>query len=192
MPSNAIPLKVLTEQVAEAIDGRRVRCAVFTTFTFDPGFFEINILPVLFDQPFSQPDKVRRLQLEDALRTIDHVAVYYDRRALAQDGEPAQLDYRRLDVSRSTGYFHPKVILLVVDDHRSDDESARVDKESDEPIRQALIVGILSANLTRAGWWENVECAHIEEINDREIDGERLCVSARLAVPHSKNSPVGE
>ena len=173
MPSNVIPLKVLTEQVAEAIEGRRMRSAVFTTFTFDPGFFEINVLPVLFDQPFSQPDKVRRLQLEDALRTIDHVAVYYDRRALAQDGEPAQLDYRRLDVSRSTGYFHPKVILLLVDDHRSDDGSARVDKESDEPIRQALIVGILSANMTRAGWWENVECAHIEEIKDREIDGER-------------------
>ena len=53
MPSTVIPLKVLTEQVAEAIAGRRVRSAVFTTFSFDPGFFEINILPVLFDQPFS-------------------------------------------------------------------------------------------------------------------------------------------
>ena len=105
MQSAAIPMKVLTEQVAEAIDGRRVRSAVFTTFSFDPRFFELNILPVLFDQPFSQPDKVRSLQLEDALRMVDHLAVYYDRRALAQDGEPAQLDYRRLDVSRSTGYL---------------------------------------------------------------------------------------
>ena len=173
MPSTIIPLKVLAEQVAEAIGGRRVRSAVFTTFSFDPGFFEINILPVLFDQPFSQPDKVRRLQLEDALRTMDHLAVYYDRRALAQDGEPAQLDYRRLDVSRRTGYFHPKVVLLLVEDRHDDDEAASDDEEGTKPVRLALVVGIFSANLTRAGWWENVECAHIEEIKDRDVDDER-------------------
>ncbi len=166
-------MKVLTEQVAEAIDGRRVRSVVFTTFSFDPGFFELNILPVLFDQPFSQPDKVRRVQLEDALRTVDHLAVYYDRRALAQDGEPAQMDYRRLDVSRRTGYFHPKVILLLVDEHHEAGGEAADDGSDAEPSRQALVVGILSANLTRAGWWENVECAHIEEIKDRDINDER-------------------
>ena len=173
MQSTAIPMKVLTEQVAEAINGRRVRSAVFTTFSFDPGFFELNILPVLFDQPFSQPDKVRRLQLEDALRTVDHLAVYYDRRALAQDGEPAQLDYRRLDVSRHTGYFHPKVILLLVEERREARGEAVDDGREAEPARQALVIGILSANLTRAGWWENVECAHIEEINDADASDQR-------------------
>ena len=173
MSSALVPLKALTEQVAEAIDGRRVRAAVFTTFSFDPGFFELNVLPVLFDQPFSQPDKVRRLQLEDALRTIDHVAVYFDRRALSQDGEPAQLDYRRIDVSRQTGYFHPKVILILVDDWNTDRESASETETSSGPRRQSLIVGILSANLTRAGWWENVECAHLEEIRDVDVDGAR-------------------
>ena len=173
-------MKVLTEQVAEAIDGRRVRSAVFTTFSFDPGFFELNILPVFFDQPFSQPDKVRRLQLEDALRTVDHLAVYYDRRALAQDGEPAQLDYRRLDVSRSTGYFHPKVILLLVDEHLEAGGEATDDGRDAEPARRALVVGILSANLTRAGWWENVECAHIEEIKDRDIDDKRCSFRSDL------------
>ncbi len=174
MPSTVIPMKVLTEQVAEAIDSRRVKTAVFTTFSFDPGFFELNILPVLFDNPFSQPDKVRRLQLEDALRTVDHVAVYYDRRALARDGEPAQLDYRRFDVSRRTGYFHPKVILLLVDEHQETGGETTDDGNDSKPVRQALVVGILSANLTRAGWWENVECAHFEEIDDRDID-DRAC-----------------
>ena len=173
MQSAVIPMRVLTEQVADAIKGRRVRSGVFTTFSFDPGFFELNILPVLFDQPFSQPDKVRRLQLEDALRTIDHLAVYYDRRALAQDGEPAQLDYRRLDVSRHTGYFHPKVILLLVDEHDEASDAPTDNGRNAEPARQALIIGILSANLTRAGWWENVECAHIEEIKDSNVNDER-------------------
>lgn len=172
MSSNVIPLKVLTEQVAEAIDGRQVKTAVFTTFSFDPGFFELHILPVLFDRPFSQPEKVRRLQLEDALRAIDHLAVYYDRRALAQDGEPAQLDYRRLDVSRKTGYFHPKVIFVLVQERNSDANSSARNRDGSASSHMALIVGILSANLTRSGWWENVECAHIEEIKDRNVDGQ--------------------
>ena len=177
MASATIPMSVLADRLKEAVDGRRVRAGVFTTFSFDPGFFELNILPILFDQPFSQPDKVRRLQLEDALRTVDELAVYYDRRALSQDGEPAQLDYRRIDLSRKTGYFHPKVILLLVDeagdDARDNEGVESAFEEAAGTSAQALVVGVLSANLTRAGWWENVECAHLEEIKDRDVDDER-------------------
>ena len=166
MSSATIPMQVLSRQLGDAIAGRRVRAGVFTTYTFDPAFFELQVLPLLFpDSSFSQPSKVRRAQLDDALRTVEHLAVYYDRQALAQDGEPAQLDYRRIDVGRRTGCFHPKVVLLLVDDHHDEDEPV-------EPIRQSLIVGLLSANLTRAGWWENLECAHLDEIKDWEADDE--------------------
>jgi hypothetical protein len=157
-----IPAGVLSQQLADAIADRRVRAAVFTSFTFDPGFFELHILPLLFDQSFSQVDKVRRIQLEDAMRSIEHMAVYYDRSALAQDAEPAQLDYRRIDVSRATGCFHPKVVLLLVDDPTG----ASPEDEFPQSFN-SLIVAVMSANVTRAGWWENVECAHIEEVKDR-------------------------
>lgn len=174
MTVSTVPTSVLSQQVQDAIDGRRVRCAVFTTFSFDPAFFELQILPLLFDQSFRQPDKVRRIQLDDALRAVDNIAVYYDMRALAQDGGPAQLDYRRIDVSRGTGYFHPKVVLLLVDDVTSEDRRRGDDAEPDEDsVRQALLVGILSANLTRSGWWENVECAHIEEVKDKASGNQR-------------------
>ena len=116
MAMSTVPTAVLSQQVQDAVDGRRVRCAVFTPFSFAPAFFELHILPLLFDQSFRQPDKIRRIQLDDALRAVDNVAVYYDRQALAQDGAPAQLDYRRIDVGRGTGYIHPKVVLLLVDD----------------------------------------------------------------------------
>ena len=152
-------LAVLSSRFAEAIGNRRVRTAVFTTYTFDPGFFELQVLPLLFQhQSFSQvDDKVRLQQLEDALRGVDHLSVYYDRRALSQDAEPARLDYRRIDVRRRTGAFHPKLAFLLVD-KRDEDETVH---------HQSLLVACLSANLTRAGWWENVECGHIEEIRHR-------------------------
>ncbi|MCK4412657.1 MAG: hypothetical protein KAY32_03850 [Candidatus Eisenbacteria sp.] len=164
-----VPVAVLSQRLSEAIAGRRVRVAAFTTFTFDPAFFELHVLPTLFDQSFSQIDKVRRIQLEDAMRAVDQIAVYYDRSALSQDGEPAQLDYRRIDVRRATGCFHPKLVLLLVDDPTGAEEG------DDFPTSYpSLIVGILSANLTRAGWWESVECAHFEEVKDRDWRDVRL------------------
>jgi hypothetical protein len=163
-----VPQEVLSEEIKEKIAGRRVRAAVFTTFSFDPGFFEMQILPVLFDCPFRQPKKLRLIQLEDAIRSVDALAVYYDHSALSQDAEPAQLGYERIDVRREgKGIFHPKVVLLLVD------EPSEQDVEGLAPRYQSLIVGILSANLTRSGWWENVECGHFEEIKDFEVDPRR-------------------
>ena len=164
-----LPEAVLSRRLAEAVRGRRVRSAVFTTFNFDPGFFELQVLPLLFSQSFSQVDKVRLLQLEDALRGVDHLSVYYDRGALSQDAEPARLDYRRIDVRRATGVFHPKLAFLLVDESKEPGEDAHETRQY-----QSLLVACLSANLSRAGWWENVECAHIEEINDRDQAPDRV------------------
>ena len=148
--TTAIPVAILSDALQRAIRGRRVRVAVFTTFAFEPGFFEEEIVPVLFEQSFSHVPKIRLVQLEESLRAVDHMAVYYDRRALVTSGTSASLDIRRIPMSRATGYFHPKVIMLLV-------ESAG------EQASDALIVAVLSANLTRAGWWENVECACLYE-----------------------------
>ncbi len=161
------PEAVLSRRLSEAIRGRSVRSAVFTTFNFDPGFFELQVLPLLFSQSFSQVDKVKLLQLEDALRDVDHVAVYYDRRALSQDAEPARLDYGRIDVRRRTGVFHPKLAFILVDEPMESDDDAVA-------VYHSLVVACLSANLSRAGWWENVECAHIEEIRDRDFGSTRV------------------
>jgi hypothetical protein len=170
----ALPTAVLSERLSEVIDGRRVRAAVFTTFSFDPGFFELHVLPLLFDETFSQVEKVRRIQLEDAVMSLDDLGVYYDSSALSQDALPAQLDFRRIAIRRTTGCFHPKLVLLLVDEHVDDDAA-----EDEEPY-QSLIVGVQSANLTRGGWWESVECAHFEEISDADLDDSRCAFRSDL------------
>jgi hypothetical protein len=164
--SSDVPQQVLSQALGDVIAGRRVRVAMFTTYSFDPGFFELQVLPILFELPFRQADVLKRIQLEDALRQVEHIAVYYDQRALASDAEPAQLDYRRIDVRHATGAFHPKLVLLLVEEPGEDGEPASG--------YRSLIVGILSANLTRSGWWENVECAHFEEIRDRDLEPARV------------------
>ena len=152
------PKRVLSDEISRAIGGRRVVAAMFTTFSFDPAFFELEILPLLFEGRikggFSHVEKVRRVQLEDCLRDMAEIEVFYDRSGLVGNAGPASLDFRRIDVGRRTGVFHPKLALVLVENPPS---------QGGEPTR-SLIVATLSANLTRSGWWENLEAGHVEEI----------------------------
>ena len=147
---------VLSDALMEAIGGRRVKVAVFLTFQFDPGFFEEELLPLLFDQSFSHVPQIRLVQMEERLRSFDHLAVYFDRRGLTAEARPARLDYRRFGVQRHTGFFHPKNILLLVENQEGD------------RYWDSLVFVTLSANLTKAGWWENVEVAHMTEVRSGE------------------------
>ncbi len=159
-----IPRAVLSEQYEERLNGRRLLAAVFVTFRFDPEFFEQQVLPVFVDVPTSHSEAIRRVQLEETLKDVPHrIAVYYDQNGLASDAKSSRLDIARIPVSHKTGIFHPKNVFALVESKDADGDGHRA---------RALIVGCMSANLTRAGWWENVEVCHIEEI--AEGDATRL------------------
>jgi hypothetical protein len=167
-----IPRAVLSEHFQDRMQGRRLVSAVFTTFRFEPGFFETEILPIFFDLPLSLASEVKLVQLEDALRSLPgSIAVYYDQRGLVADGGPAKLDIRRHPIWHATGIFHPKNVLALVEDAKPDENGHRA---------RALLCACLSANLTRAGWWENVEVAHVEEIRAGEHTNLRAALVAYL------------
>jgi hypothetical protein len=161
-----IPRAVLSERFEEHVAGRQLIAAVFLTFTFDPEFFEQQVLPVFLDVPTSHSEAIRRVQLEDALKDVRHrVAVYYDQNGLTPDAKSARLDISRVPIRHPTGIFHPKNVFALVEETEPDVDGYRA---------QSLIVACMSANLTRAGWWENVEVCHIEEIGEGESSSDQL------------------
>jgi hypothetical protein len=156
-----IPREVLSEHFQEWMQGRVLKTAAFLTYCLDPGFFEQEVLPVFLDVPLSHEPAVRLVQLEDAIRErVEHLAVYYDPRGVVPGATCAQLDVRRIPVSWRTGFFHPKNALLLVEDEQPNEETGERDTR--------LLVASMSANLTRQGWWENVEAGHIEEVRQGE------------------------
>lgn len=153
------PHAVLSDRVHDLMARRRLVAAIFVTFEFDPDFFECQVLPVIIDVPLSHADSIRRVQLEDAMRRYaGRVAVYYDSNGLVRGTSgSAKLDFQRIQVRhRNGGVFHPKNLLLLVEPCEPDENGHHA---------QLLIVGAMSANLTRSGWWSNVEAAHFEEIS---------------------------
>lgn len=153
---DTIPHAVLSEELAKHVDGQRVVAAVFLTFCFEPAFFEQEVLPAILDFPESLVPKIRLVQMESRLRNgVGPVAVYYDRRGLVAGTESAKLEFERVPIEHRRGYFHPKNVLLLVEPE---------EVPEDEPAQRRLIVAAMSANLTRAGWWENVEGCHVESV----------------------------
>lgn len=137
---------MLKDALREAIDGLpgfRVSHALFTTYAFEPEFFETAVLPLLLPdggEGLSLHAGLRRLQMEALLRDapID-CDVYFDTRVVVP-GNPL-LPFAMLPV-RLGDEFHAKIILL-----RLQDAAGRV----------RCLLGAGSANLTQAGWWENIE-----------------------------------
>ncbi len=163
--SAEIPKSALSAHLEARIAGRRVLAAAFTTMEFDPGFFEQEVLPVVLGAGKHHAVQIRLWQLEDALRQVPHgVAVFYDQDHL-KGAETPKLDVSRVPVRIRNGVFHPKVILLLVEaapEHRRD--RLEPDGAADLGPQRALLITSMSANLTRSGWWTNVEVAHTEEI----------------------------
>ena len=173
---STIPSEVLSERFQKHLKGRRLKAAVFLTYCLDPGFFEQEVLPVFLDVALSGVTVARLLQLETALLDAgSDVAVYYDRNALEPGAQSPKFHVRYFGLRREHGFvFHPKVVLAVVQD---------LEPNSQGVFGQHLVVASMSANLTRAGWWENVEAAHIEEIPERArtmLRGDLLDLVRRL------------
>ena len=118
-------------------------------------------MTLLAGDELSQEPKLRLLQIQELLRAdIGPMAVYYDQAGLRPDGA-AKLDVRYIPVRVKTGgLFHPKVVLLL---------TAPI--ESNSPDEGTLVFGVLSANLTKNGWWSSLECACFEVIRAGAVLG---------------------
>ena len=154
-----IPRSGLTDAILRTIENLqkqrgeqpplRLIGSLFTTFTFECEAFERWILPSLYgiEQANSRPARLHmlRVQLQETAVPI----VFYDVHTAPDMGTqaerfyyvPVQLEQGRLQHSKHT-------ILLLGDEDRSDVEY------------MILVTG--SANLTKAGWYRNIEFIDIE------------------------------
>ena len=134
----------------QAIDGRPVTRAFFSTYCLEPDFFELDVLPLLLGSPaLSSAEPLRYQQLQALMgASAGCFGVAYDAPVFTPTlASRLEVDYLPLQVDGAC--HHAKLALVEV-------------AGKDGP---ALIVCAGSFNLTRAGWWENIEVGHWVELS---------------------------
>lgn len=141
----------ISEALRTVINEREVTHAFFSTYSFEPDFFELEVLPLLLGNPaLSSNETLRYHQLQDLMRQyIGRLAVVYDQSVFDPQLAPRlEVDYLPLRVEGACQ--HAKLTILVVNDSASEQRS--------------IILGAGSFNLTKSGWWENIEVGHWVEL----------------------------
>lgn len=153
---------IISGKLTELLKNRKVKAAVFTTYTLEFDFFELEVIPLLLnnDTVYSTDGRVKRVQIHLELQKVKTqtsipLEVFYDEKLFRNsvlvnaEQQSPRMEYLCHGILGNSA-FHAKVAFILVYDE---------DWESD-----CLLVGAGSNNLSYAGWWENIECQHWEEV----------------------------
>lgn len=143
---------ILGEKLKVEIGGKKVIAAVFTSFNFDPDFFENYLLPLLLpDVPFGD-NKIQNTILWKKFQSdLPPITVFCDFNAKSQKGIHLNYTIHTIDFPRVNGIkpcFHPKHTYILLED-------------------ESLLVFIGSNNLTEAGWCSNLEGVNFFRLKPR-------------------------
>lgn len=155
-------MKALTisEAFRTQIGSRNVLRGFFSTYSFEADFFELEVLPLLLGSPALSPNEtIRYHQLQSLMREHrGRWAVAYDVDVFDPQQAPRlEVDYLPIRVGGACQ--HAKLSILLVEGR---------DKQP------ALLLAAGSFNLTKAGWWENLEVGHWVELRSGYAPGNIL------------------
>jgi len=132
-------MKIREALISAASGFKTIDTAVFTTFNFQPDFFENNVLPALFDIEDRREGR-RRVQVNHQLSKSE-VCVLYDASTAPNGGGIYR--YQKFGIFLSGRFFHPKLIFI-----------AGIHQDNDNPW---IYLAVSSGNLTLSGWGKNQE-----------------------------------
>ena len=137
---DSIEYSVISDHWTQLIGERRVTHAIFTTFNFEPAFFDLEVVPLLLPggSGFSPDDRIKLMQVREQLREANIVIdVFYDPHPFGGSEESPQLEYTHVSVDLDNRAFHPKLVFLLLE---KDGEAS-------------LVVGAGSNNLSKIVLW---------------------------------------
>ena len=164
--------KTISEALRSVIGDREITRAFFTTYSFEPAFFELEVLPLLMGAPpLSNHEATRYFQLQNLMSAPDNrlqVAVMYDQSVFEPTLAP-RLEVQYLPITAGADCQHAKLIVLSVTDRNT--------------AKTSLVLAAGSFNLTRAGWWDNLEVGHWVEL-DSDYAPQNVLQPLRVALAY--------
>jgi hypothetical protein len=148
---DSIKKQTVSNVLKEGIAGRKVMDAVFTSFTLEVNFFELEVIPELLSDTyqFSLTESMKRYELDHIWsKSPINVDVFYDKYAFNFE-HPPLLECNYIPVSIHPKAFHPKITVLLLED-------------------STILVMVGSNNLSYSGWWENIETINLFELTEED------------------------
>ena len=173
-------VRVVTDSYIEALKGKKVIEAIFTTYTLDIDFFETEVLWILTGEDmnkFSPNNDVRRRELAHYYQKNKlPITLFFDRKVNNWDSDEQEqaispfIEYMLVPVNSGNHAFHPKVTLLLLEDIATAEKN--------------LLYVNGSNNLTYPGWWENVECVNIELLHENKVSSQTLLEECKKTIEY--------
>ncbi len=140
----------ISEQFESAVAELEIEAAIFTTYALEIDFFETEVVPLLFGEKstLSNDIRIKELQVRELLeRSKIKIDLFYDQKLFESGKESGTrsvpgMEYGFYGVNAGMGVFHPKTVMLL-------------GKNRSGIQQMVLMAG--SCNLTKAGWWDNIE-----------------------------------
>ena len=156
METSQETIRITLSRVVESFE--RIDAVVCTTFSFDPSFFELNVLPVICRCADGSGGKAQKNAVNRAMKEMP-ISVYYDPVLPLKNGGD-EYCYRTFAVSKRVDskrvFFHPKCIII---------GGYIMENDLLKPYIK-LLCG--SANLTMKGWGSNCESFGILDLTGRK------------------------
>lgn len=166
--------KTITEYISHEIKNKKVTHIIFTTYNFEPDFFETEIIPLFFQEDlyYSNQPTIKRYQVGRALEKSGiNIELFYDKNVFLSDDIP-QMEYYHQAVNHLNGAFHPKVIYILFED--------------------SLLLYAGSNNITKAGWWDNIETGNYIVIDKKHRISEVTSKNIKKSLKYLKTQQVFE
>ena len=138
----------LKDKIKMYIDQYESKKITFMTYELDTMFFEMQLLPYLFNKSYLKRANQMLIaaELEKLWKGNTSISVYYDN--LINDKQKS-VNYESVNVSLSEGVFHPKVIII---------NGKKKDLQG-----EYITIIVLSANLTTSSYGTNQEIVGVIE-----------------------------
>lgn len=169
--------ETISDIFSQEISDINIEAVLFTTYNLEVSFFETEVIPLLFSDVgvFSNDIRIKELQVREKLESTKiALDLFYDERMFEQERQSSSkstpsMEYGFFGITHGNEAFHAKV-TLVLGTNRAEEKE--------------LILFAGSNNLTKAGWWDNVETVNSIRLSNKRLPSQEILDSLHSLIEY--------
>ncbi len=173
--------ETISDTFSQEIADINIEAVLLTTYNLEVSFFETEVIPLLFSDVgvFSNDIRIKELQVREKIESTKiAIDLFYDEKMFDQERQSSSrstpsMEYGFFGITHGNGAFHAKVTLVLGTNRAGEKE---------------LILFAGSNNLTKAGWWDNVETVNSIRLSNGQLPTQQILDSLHSLIKYLVDS----